>query len=365
MKRLSCILFLLPALVSIAQQKLQPVFDPKEYGELLSLTFHSSSIPDSVQRKRTTDTYHLEYRSQEVGLQNRWTLYLRNDNVAVIDIRGTINSSVSWVANFYAAMIPATGTLQLNDTTTFAYTLARDPKAAVHVGWTVSLAHLAPDIAQKINSYHKSRQVTEFLVMGHSQGGAIAFLLRSWLEYEKQKGNLPADIVFKTYCSAAPKAGNMYYAYDYDFITRGGWSYTVVNTADWVPETPFSIQTINDFNPTNPLIHTKDILKKQKLAMRFAGSMMYTKLEKKPRKAQKKFEKYLGKTVYKKSIRKILPQFREPAYVHSNNYMRAGTPVILLTDEEYYNRFPESEKNFFVHHLFGAYSFLLKKWYPR
>src|SRR3984885_12617163 len=99
--------------------------------------------------------------------------------------------------------------------------------------------------------------------------------MRSYLYYLQQKGDLPADIVFKTYCSAAPKPGNMYYAYDFDFITRGGWAYAIVNGADWVPETPFSIQTLRDFNPTNPLIHVKDILRKQKFFLRLAGNIVY------------------------------------------------------------------------------------------
>lgn len=347
-----------------SSQKLQPGFDPREYADLLSLAFHSSSIADSIERKKIKDPYQLEYRSSEAGLMNRWTLYLRNDNVGVINLRGTVNQPASWMANFYAAMIPATGSLTINDSTVFNYQLAADSKAMVHVGWTVSIAHLAPDIEQKINYYFKNKNVTQYLIMGHSQGGALAFLLRSYLEYEKQKGKIPADITFKTYCSAGPKPGNMYYAYDFDFITRNGWAFNVVNAADWVPETPFSIQTLQDFNPTNPLIHAKDALKKQKLLVRFAGGMIYNKLEKQPRKAQMRFEKYLGNGMYKKGIKKILPQLKQPGYAKGNNYMRAGIPIVLMTDENYYNQFQESDEKFFIHHLYAAYSYLLKKWYP-
>ncbi|HEY3251697.1 MAG TPA: lipase family protein, partial [Ignavibacteria bacterium] len=143
--------------------------------------------------------------------------------------------------------------LQLNDSTSFDYQLSTDPKAMVHTGWTIGLGYLAPDIETKINEYYRQKHVKEFLLFGHSQGGAISFLLRSFLEYEKQKGKIPADIVFKTYCSAAPKPGNMYYAYDFDFITRNGWAFTIVNTADWVPETPFSIPTIHDLISPIPL----------------------------------------------------------------------------------------------------------------
>jgi hypothetical protein len=355
--------FLLLCSSALQAQKLKPGFDPSEYAALLSIAFNGSSIGDSVLRKTSADPYHREYQSPEVGLKNRWTLYLRPDNVAVIDLRGTINHPASWVANFYAAMIPAKGSIQVNDSTTFEYQFASNPKAMVHAGWTVSIAHLAPTILQKISAYYKDKGVREFLIIGHSQGGALAFLLRSYLEYEKQKGTIPADILLKTYCSAGPKPGNMYYAYDFDFITRGGWAFNVVNTADWVPETPFTVQTINDFNPTNPIVHAKTILKKQKFLIRHAGGYLYNQLEKKPRKAQKKFEKYLGRMIFKKSVHKTLPQLKEPLYVKGNNYMRAGTPVMLMADDEYYTKFAESNTNFFVHHMYAAYSYLLKKWY--
>src|SRR6266487_627842 len=340
--------------ICISQSKLQPGFNGKEYAEALSLSFYSSSIADSVERTKTKDPYHLEYRSDEVGLLNRWSLYLRNDNVGVINIRGTVQRFASWLENFYAPMIPATGSLQLDDSTIFNYQLSGDPKAMVHAGWTIGLGYLATDIEKKINDYYRQKHVKVFLLFGHSQGGAITFLLRSFLEYEKQKGKIPADIIFKTYCSAAPKPGNLYYAYDFDFITRNGWAFTIVNTADWVPETPFSIQTINDFNPTNPFIHVKEIIKKEKFIVRLAVKKVYKKLDKSTDKAQKKFEKSLGTVIYKQ-VKRFLPQLKERVYTKGNNNMRTGSPIILMPDEGYRTEFPESNTNFFTHHLFKPY----------
>lgn len=346
-----------------AQPKLQPGFDPKEYADLLSLAFYSSSIPDSVERQKTKDPYQLLYRSPEMGLLNRWTLYRKDDNTGIIDIRGTVNKTTSWMANFYAPMIPATGSLQLNDSTIFNYQLADNREAAVHAGWTIALGHLAPGIISKIKELYTEKGTRHFIVSGHSQGGAIAYLLRSYLYYEQKKGSLPEDMVFKTYCSAAPKPGNLYYAYDYDFLTRGGWALTVVNASDWVPESPFSIQRVSDFNPVNPFVNVKSILKKQKFLVRMAANTVYSKLEKKPRKAQRKFEKYLGHKLFKLGIRKALPQLIEPTYVPSTNYMRAGTPVILMPDESYKQQFPNDTNKPFIHHMFAPYSFLLKKIY--
>ena len=35
-------------------------------------------------------------------------------------------------------------------------------------------------------------------------------------------------------------------------LPRNGWAYRIVNTNDWVPQTPFQLQTIGDLHPTNP-----------------------------------------------------------------------------------------------------------------
>jgi len=348
-----------------AQPQLKPGFDAEEYLALLSLNFYGNSIADSNVRKTQKDVYTKLYTSPEVGLKNQWSLYLREDNVAAITVRGTVASPVSWSANFYAAMIAAQGTLQLNDTTRFSYKLAADKQAYVHVGWTVALASMAPDIVAKIKDLY-GKGVRHFYLSGHSQGGAITYLLRSYLYYLQQDGTLPNDIVFKTYCSAAPKPGNMFYAYDYEFINRGGWAFTVVNRSDWVPESPYTIQRLQDMNDLNPLIHTKSLLKKQSLLVRIVGGALYNKLYRKPRKAQEVYTHYLGKVLYKKSINKELKDFKEPEYVASVNYMRAGTPIVLMPDEEYHQIFKEkgSEfKDYFVHHQFDAYYLLIKKQY--
>ena len=61
---------------------------------------------------------------------------------------------------------------------------------------------------------------------------------------------------------------NINYAYDFDYINRGGWGLRIVNASDWVPETPFSLQTTRDFATVNPFTDVKKILKKQKFPVR-------------------------------------------------------------------------------------------------
>jgi len=289
-------------------------------------------------------------------------MWYRNDNkVAVISLRGTIGELASWMENYYAAMIPATGSLQINDSTTFNYQLAADSNAHVHVGWVVGLAHLAPGITEQIRlAYQKG--IHEFIIIGHSQGGALATLTRSYLFYLTEKGGLPKDIVYKTYCSASPKVGNLYYAYDFDFITRNGWGFTIVNAADWVPETLFSVQTLTDFNPLNPFLNVNGMLKKQPLIARWYIKHKFNRLKNGVRKAQGRFERNLGGMVYK-FVKKILPQLREPVYVHDNNYQRTGVPIVLQPDAAYYQVYPNETANIFQHHLFAPYYLLAKKYY--
>lgn len=363
MRLLIIILFIFCVFQSSAQSKLKPGFDAKEYMTLFSLSGGRTNFSDSAYKTEAL-SFQQVYKSPEVGLKNQWSLYKRSDNTGIIIIRGTVADKTSWLANFYAAMIPATGMLHLTDSLKFNYRFANDPKAAVHVGWAVSLGFMADDILQKLKETYFTG-IWDFYIFGHSQGGAIAFLTTSYLKYLQADGKLPADITFKTYCSAGPKPGNMNYAYDYDFITRGGWAFNIVNSADWVPETPFSVQKIQDINEVNPLIHTKDILKKQKFLVRIAGNYTYRTFNNIPRKLQKRYTKLFGNTLYKYAVKKTLAQYQKPEYYQSSNYMRAGAPVILMADTAYYTRFKfnENKKDYFIHHHFNAYYYLLKKYY--
>lgn len=355
-KRMRSLLFvLLTSLCLPLQAQLKPGFDADEYNQLMRLPYNV----DSPAMEKVVPGFTFLYVSPEVGFYNRWSLWKRSDNVGVIRIRGTIGKLESWLANFYAAMVPAQGTLRLTDSTTFTYKLAKDTaKAYVHVGWTAALGYMAADMVAHIKEMYAAG-IKEFIVIGHSQGGAIAFLARSYLEYCEE---LPRDIRYKTYCSAAPKPGNLYYAYDFDNLTRNGWGFRVVNSGDWVPETPLSLQTVEDFNDPNPFTNIKGELNKQKFFVRLYGKMLYNKLTRTTNRSVKRFRKYLGGFVYKLSS-KHLPGFQQPAYVFSNNYMTAGTPIVLLADEAYYRRFTFDGKNIFIHHGLEPYLYLLRKHY--
>lgn len=337
---------------------LKPGFDREEYIELLKVCARHGN---AEYVKKIPEPRHSTflYRSPVIGIDNQWDLWMRDDNVAILSIRGTTANQISWVANFYAAMVAAVGELKINDTETFKYHLADNPKAAVHIGWLLCTAYLSRDMLPKIDSCYRAG-VKDIIVMGHSQGGAIAYLLTAHLYNLQQQGRLPADIRFKTYCSAGPKPGNLYFAYDYENTTKGGWAYNVVNSADWVPETPFSVQTVNDFNTTNPFVNAKKVINKQKFPMNWIGKYAYNRMSKPSLRAQRRYEKYLGGFV-SKAIKKHLPGYVPPAYYPSNDYVRAGNFVALPVDSAYYKLFPNSTTNVFIHHLFEPYLYLAAK----
>ncbi len=358
MKSWLILLILLSCQLTSLGQRLKPGFDKAEYIELLKV---SAQVGDSAYIKSIPQPqrFKFAYRSPVVGLENRWDLFIDNQSVAVLSIRGTTKDNVSWLANFYAAMVPAKGEIQISDTEKFNYELASSPRAAVHVGWLVTMGFLAKDILLKIDSCYRVG-IKDILIMGHSQGGGIAFLLTAYLKNLQKKGRVPADIQFKTYCSAGPKPGNLYFAYEYEAATQNGWAYNVVNSADWVPEVPLTVQTINDFNPTNPFVGAPAMIKKQKLMQRIALKYAYNSLSKPSLKAQKNYQKFLGKLA-SNTVKKNLNGYVPPEYYNSNDYVRTGATIVLLADSSYFQKYPDSKENIFIHHFHPPYLYLTEK----
>ncbi|OJX91830.1 MAG: lipase [Paludibacter sp. 47-17] len=354
------------SIFSVSAQLLQPGFDKAEYLETLRVNQRVFVDPDkwdTLTGVPAPQHYRLEYRSPEVAFDNRWDLWMHTGKpLATIAIRGTVRTEVSFMANLYAAMIPATGELQLEDNWLFEYKLAQHPQAAVQVGWFIGLAYMSGSILTKIDSCYQ-QGVRDFILTGHSQGGAICFMLTAYLENLRLAGKLPADIRFKTYCSAGPKPGNLHFAYDYEHLTRGGWAFNVVSPLDWVPDVPFSIQTVDDLTRVNPFKDVNKVLKKQKLPQQIAFKIAYDELSRPAKKAQRNYERYLGNMV-ERAVKKQLPGLATPEYISSNYYVRTGTTVVLYPDAEYYQKFPEVDAaaTVWYHHVIEPYYFLAEKY---
>lgn len=359
-KNLIPFLFFIFALSSFGQN-LKSGFDKDEYVELLKLTSRNSLPPDSAKKIPFPNNFKLEYRSPVVGLDNVWELWSNEKGTAVISVRGSTKNTESWLANFYAAMVPAKGILKLSKDDLFDYELAQNPKAAVHVGWLLSTAYLSKTILPKIDSCYR-RGIKNFLVTGHSQGGGISYLLTAYLYNLQRKSLLPADIRLKTYCSAAPKPGNLFFAYDYEKLTQNGWAYNVVNANDWVPEMVLSVQTVEDFNTVNPFIFFKSTIKKQKFPKNLVLRYFYNKMDKPSRKAQRYYQKYLGNKL-SDYVRKYLPEFEPPVYFKTSNYVRTGNTIVLDGEEEYFKQYPNSKEKIMIHHQPEAYLYLAEHAY--
>ncbi|MCH5597372.1 lipase family protein [Niabella ginsengisoli] len=365
MKKILMIMFSVCQLVDVAASELQPYFDKQEYIEMLKINQKAHIALDKWVGDKAVpvpDQYDFIYRSPVVAFDNIWDLWVhKNQKIAVIAVQGSIQTEASFLANLYAAMVPAKGEIQLQKGKSFEYNLSDNPNAAVHVGWLVAMANLSSTIEDKIDSCYKTG-IKDFILTGHSQGAGITFLLTSYLLNLKAHGRLPGDIQFKTYCSAGPKPGNLYYAYDYERKTKGGWAYNVINPVDWVPEVPFSIQTVDDFTTVNPFRHAKKMIRQQKFPKNIALKYVYNQLSKPGKKAQKRYEKYLGNIV-SKAVRKQIPDLVTPGYYHSNYYVRIGPTIVLNPDEEYFTLYSNdpNNPNVWQHHLPKQYLFLVER----
>jgi hypothetical protein len=341
-------------------QPLQPGFNRNELYELLCISIRTGSGPsyfEGVNAAPAPQTFQRQYRSPEIGLMNLWELWCDKNKHAVISIRGTVPKMESWMVNFHAAMVPAKGTTQPSENIKIDYDLSEHPQAAVHVGWLNSMLLLARDMQPKIDSLYQTG-CRDFYITGHSQGGGIAYLLTAYLRRQQTLGKLPNNIRFKTYCTAAPKPGNLFFAYTYELATQAGWAYNVVNADDWIPEMPFAIQTTRDLNPVNPFPLAKGMIKKQKFPQRLVLKHIYNNLEKYPRKAQRQYERWLGMGMGKMAKKK-LKGYEPGPYVHSNHFVRSGAYYVLQPSDAYYKIYPKYDKDIFVHHYHHPYLFLL------
>ena len=197
------------------------------------------------------------FNSPELGAyKNKWQLWKNQDNLRyAVVIRGTIDNPTSIWEDLMAVMIPATGSLAVNSVS-FNYKLAEDPTASVHLGFTLGMAILLYDSASGILTQLEKfcpANGAEILLVGHSQGAAIATLCQSFLIYSdffKSNG-----YGYRGYFYAQPKPGNDHYGWDFESLARrfNSPAFCITNTQDWVPQVPLTLQGFLRLNTPNPL----------------------------------------------------------------------------------------------------------------
>lgn len=234
MKYLLALFLLTP--FSCAEAQIKPGYDPAEAVDMVALcnsfTFLKEENDDS---EIIPKAYEKIYDSHSIGLDNRFQVYRKEETAAIV-IRGTTANPTSWMANVYSALIPADSVVMI-DSVPHPYTFALVKGAAVHSGYALGVLLMSEDIVGQIRTLNTAG-VRDFYITGHSQGGALATLLRAYLEY------LPAETFavqnnYKTYAFAGPMAGNAAFAAEYNKrFAENGTAFRLENPNDMVPAFP-------------------------------------------------------------------------------------------------------------------------------
>ena len=109
---------------------------------------------------------------------------------------------------------------------------------------------VADEILGQLKELHKLG-INDVIITGHSQGGALAHLMRAYLEHLPRR-RLPANMQFKTYAFAAPMVGDKAFAVEYerDNCTRLT-SFNIIEPEDPVPNMPTAYKDGNAFSLQN------------------------------------------------------------------------------------------------------------------
>jgi len=317
--------------------------------------------------------FNLHHTSDVLGMDNKFEVY-KNENVGVINYRGSTDKMISWVENCYSAMIPAKGEIII-DEKAHDYSFASDENAAVHAGYGLTVVMLSEEIIGQIQALNQ-KGIYNIMITGHSQGGALASLTRAYLE-NLPKGEVSKKNIYKTYAYAQPMCGNKEFAEEYNTrFSDAGTSYSIINAEDPVPYMPFNYE------------EEKLITKKKIGAWIFGDSQFKAK-----KLGQDAFIRLFerGITGYVKGsnslINKILGlkfgKIEMPAFVADINYYPTGElkelpvfeyPKVAVDpseaseeerkdlEQDANGKWYKKEAKFFQHKPYNYYVAVLKKW---
>ncbi len=255
--------------------------------------------------------YIKSYTSPVFGLDNCYQVY-EQGNMAVICFRGSTDKELSWLENISSAMIPAKGIIEVNGEK-WRYAFARDTTATVHSGYALGIAFMRKDILAQIAKLN-TKNIFDFVITGHSQGGALANMLRAYLENLTTQ-QLSKKNRFKTYAFAAPMTGSKKFATEYNArYAANGSSFNMVIANDPVPLFPVSYNDSNFVkSQVNTLLNDRDnfsfmsALKEGSLLL-FDGTLG-------------KVVNRMGRATNKRMIKNLGPVYF-PKYVSGINYQK-------------------------------------------
>ena len=352
------ILFVFVNSICLKAQVLKPGFDAQEYLEILRISARISSDTNRTKLKGP-ESFQKIYSSNETKLYNKFDVWINaSSKIAVLSFRGTVRNKSSWAENFYSSMHPATGEIKY-DSSTFTYKLSADSLSKVHLGWLVALSDLSTGFIAQLNML-QNQGYKNLIITGHSQGGAIAFLARAFLHYTTLFDDSKWTI--KTYCTAPPKPGNQFFAYDFESYNYG-WAYRIINPLDWVPDMPITLQGSNEVNKPNPFFELNKTLKTQSFLTRNGGLFVYNKLNNGVRKAQKRFMKYNNGLSFRvlKEAKSDIPKYKKN---YAQYYFPCANGIILKPTNNYIEWSKSQKQDLFLHHMKTPYEFLLFENFP-
>ena len=229
-------------------------FSRQEATDLLGLCAFAETDGPQPPIPDPRNTWDIVFDSPVMGpFDNKWQLWRRKDKGPfAIAVRGTVGAAGSIIEDLIALMIRAQGTLTVRGVG-HGYRFAADQSAGVHLGFALATLLILNDPANGVIARlgNQIPEGSDVYITGHSQGAAMATLLRSYFHYS---GGAPKNCSFKTYVYAQPKPGNVHYAEDFESLfCDPAMAFRLTNTLDWVPEVPFTLQSPDDIDKPNPL----------------------------------------------------------------------------------------------------------------
>ena len=231
-------LFFYFLLIATGYSQIESGFKPLEGKQMIQLC-NSFSYLDLYNDDQNIipPAYKKVYTSPSYGMDNKFQVFTSGENAA-INFRGTTPKQLSWMENLFASMIPAKGKIIVNGDR-FSYQLGKSKTSHIHAGYTLSIYYLKDDLLKQIKKLNK-KGIYNIYLTGHSQGGALAQLVRAYFDY------LPNNVLskknrFKVYAIASPMVGDKSFVQEYNQnYSKPGMSYLINSANDFVTKLPFS-----------------------------------------------------------------------------------------------------------------------------
>lgn len=360
--------------LSVCFTQVKPGFESDEAIDLIRLC-NSQTFKDlyGSDDDIIPSDYNQVYASTPNVMDNMFQVY-KNGRTGVIHFRGSTSHPNSWIENVYSAMIPAKGKMTIYNEER-NYVFAEADSAGVHSGFVLGVSMMIEDVISQIDRLN-SKGIYDFIITGHSQGGALAILTHSYLE------NLPSDRIgskntFKMYAFANPMVGNSEFVAEYNerFVEKE-MAFRIINPKDIVPSMPI---TYHD----GSLVSTKDVVSwitgekefnYQELGIEFIM-----------RRFKKGLTAYINKSnqLIDKVISKQTGEIKFPEYMNDIQYVSIGNlhelepfeyPEIVkdsvdIPSDEFGNferqengRYIREEPSFYQHKPYNYYAAILKKY---